>query len=87
MTGDITPGATAIYSMTDFRQAAGASVLFAMDVGAWDNSMAINTPGHSGDPLSPHYRDLFPLQAARGYVPLRHGREAVNLAGPVGGLI
>jgi penicillin amidase len=44
--------------------------------------MAINTPGQFGDPLSPHYRDLFPLQAARGYVPLRHGREAVNLAGP-----
>jgi penicillin amidase len=47
--------------MTDFRQAAGASVLFAMDVGAWDNSMATNTPGQFGDPLSPHYRDLFPL--------------------------
>jgi penicillin amidase len=61
MTGDITPGATAIYSMTDFRQAAGASVLFAIDVGAWDNSMATNTPGQFGDPLSPHYRDLFPL--------------------------
>jgi penicillin amidase len=28
--------------------------------------------------LSPHYRDLFPLWAAGGYVPLRYSREAVN---------
>jgi penicillin amidase len=48
-----------------------------MDVGAWDNSMAINTPGQSGDPFSPHYRDLFPLWAAGGYVPLRFSRAAV----------
>ena len=78
MTGDIAPGATATYSMTDFSQTAGASVRFVMDVGAWDNSMAINTHGQSGDPLSPHYRDLFPLWAAGSYVPLRYSREAVN---------
>ncbi|WP_397400164.1 penicillin acylase family protein [Phenylobacterium sp.] len=68
----------ATYSMSDFSQTAGASVRFVMDVGAWDNSVAINTPGQSGDPLSPHYRDLFPLWAAGGYVPLRYSREAVN---------
>ena len=49
-----------------------------MDVGAWDNSMAINTPGQSGDPMSPHYRDLFPLWAAGTYVPLRYSRAAVE---------
>ena len=49
-----------------------------MDVGAWDNSMAINTPGQSGDPASAHYRDLFPIWAAGGYVPLRFSREAVE---------
>ena len=68
----------ASYSMTDFSQTAGASVRFVMDVGAWDNSMAINTPGQSGDPMSPHYRDLFPLWAAGSYVPLRYSREAVE---------
>jgi penicillin amidase len=49
-----------------------------MDVGAWDNSMAINTPGQSADPMSPHYRDLFPLWAAGAYVPLRFSRGAVE---------
>ncbi|WP_374470047.1 penicillin acylase family protein [Phenylobacterium sp.] len=62
----------------DFRQTAGASVRVVVDVGAWDNSMAVNTPGQSGDPFSPHYRDLFPLWAAGSYFPLRFTREAVE---------
>ena len=49
-----------------------------MDVGAWDNSMVINTPGESGDPASPHYADLFPLWATGAYVPLLYSREAVD---------
>ena len=68
----------ATWRAEDFRQSAGASVRFVLDVGAWDNSMAINTPGQSGDPFSPHYRDLFPLWAAGAYVPLRFTRAAVD---------
>ena len=68
----------ASYDPKTFDQTAGASVRFVMDVGAWDNSMAINTPGQSGDPMSPHYRDLFPLWAAGSYVPLRFSRAAVE---------
>ena len=68
----------ATYDMKTFDQTAGASVRMVMDVGAWDNSMAINTPGQSGDPASPHYRDLFPLWAAGSYVPLRFSRAAVE---------
>jgi penicillin amidase len=67
----------ATWRSDDFAQAAGASVRFVFDVGAWDNSMAINTPGQSADPFSPHYRDLFPLWAAGAYVPLRFSRAAV----------
>ncbi|MET0275054.1 MAG: penicillin acylase family protein [Phenylobacterium sp.] len=67
----------ATWRASDFAQVAGASVRLVMDVGAWDNSMAINTPGQSGDPFSPHYRDLFPLWAAGAYVPLRFSRAAV----------
>ena len=48
-----------------------------LDVGAWDNSVVINTPGQSGDPKSPHYRDLFPLWAAGSYAPLLYSRAAV----------
>lgn len=72
-----TPRATS-YRPEDFQQAAGASVRVVLDVGAWDNSMAINTPGQSADPTSPHYRDLFPLWAAGTYVPLRFSRAAVE---------
>lgn len=68
----------ATWNASDFRQTAGASVRLVLDVGAWDNSMAINTPGQSGDPMSPHYRDLFPLWAAGSYVPLRYSRAAVE---------
>jgi penicillin amidase len=68
----------ATYNSLNYDQTAGASVRLVMDVGAWDNSMAINTPGQSGDPASPHYRDLFPLWAAGSYVPLRFSRAAVE---------
>ncbi|MFL5298080.1 MAG: penicillin acylase family protein [Phenylobacterium sp.] len=68
----------ATYAPATFRQTAGASVRLVMDVGAWDNSVAVNTPGQSGDPFSPHYRDLFPLWAAGAYVPLEFSRAAVE---------
>lgn len=68
----------ATFRTDDFRQSSGASVRFVLDVGAWDNSMAINTPGQSADPASPHYRDLFPLWAGGSYVPLRFSRAAVE---------
>jgi penicillin amidase len=68
----------ATFDMKSFDQTAGASVRLVLDVGAWDNSMAINTPGQSLDPASPHYRDLFPLWAAGAYVPLRFSRAAVE---------
>ncbi len=68
----------ATWRASDFAQTAGASVRLVLDVGAWDNSMAINTPGQSADPMSPHYRDLFPLWAAGAYVPLRFSRAAVE---------
>jgi penicillin amidase len=61
----------------DFRVVSGASVRVLMDVGAWDNSMAINTPGQSGDPSSPHYRDLFTRWATGNYVPFVWSRPRV----------
>ena len=61
----------------DFRVVSGASVRVVMDVGAWDNSMANNTPGQSGDPSSPHYRDLFARWATGNYVPFVWSRPRV----------
>jgi penicillin amidase len=66
------------YRAADFAVTAGASVRMVMDVGAWDNSVVINSPGQSGDPLNAHYRDLFPLWAQGTYVPLRFSRAAVD---------
>ena len=72
-----TPRAQA-YRAGDFSVIAGASVRLVMDVGAWDNSVAMNTPGQSDDPVSAHYRDLFPMWAQGSYVPLRFTRAAVD---------
>lgn len=68
----------ATYRPSDFAAVAGASVRMVLDVGRWDDSVIINTPGQSGDPFSPHYRDLFPLWAAGDYVPLLFSRAAVE---------
>ena len=66
--------------MDDFATTNGASVRMVMDVGEWDNSLVINTPGQSGDPDSPHYSDLFPLWAKGEYVPMLWSRGAVEAA-------
>jgi penicillin amidase len=68
------------YRPEDFRAVTGASVRLVIDVGGWDNSTCINAPGQSGDPRSPHYRDLAPLWAEGRYVPLLYSRAAVEAA-------
>ncbi|MFC7551627.1 penicillin acylase family protein [Pseudoroseomonas wenyumeiae] len=66
------------YRPSDFRAMYGASVRLVMDVGEWDKSIAINAPGQSGDPRSPHYADLAPSWSRGAYVPLLYSREAVD---------
>jgi penicillin amidase len=68
------------YRATDFRTIAGASVRMVVDVGAWDNSRWVNSPGQSGDPRSPHYSDLSSVWAAGDYVPMLYSRDAVDKA-------
>lgn len=75
----VTPMATA-YRPSDYQLISGASFRMVADVGNWDASVAINTPGQSGDPGSPHYRDLAPLWAAGRYFPLAYSRAAVEKA-------
>jgi penicillin amidase len=65
---------------SDFRLTAGASARFVTDVGDWNNAWATNTPGQSGDPRSPHYRDLFSDWAHDRYFPLLFDRAAVEKA-------
>ena len=70
----------AAYRPQDFRVVIGASVRFVLDVGNWDASVCINSPGQSGDPRSPHYRDLSVHWAKGEYVPFLYSREAVDAA-------
>jgi penicillin amidase len=77
--GASTPAASG-YTADSFNAMGGATVRLDMDVGAWDNSMAINGAGQSGDPFDPHYRDLFPLWAGGSFIPLLFTRAAVEAA-------
>lgn len=61
-----------------FRQTAGATFRIVVDVGSWDDSVAMNSPGQSGVPGTPHYDDLFASWAADGSFPLLYSREAVE---------
>jgi penicillin amidase len=65
---------------SDWRQTIGASYREVIDVGNWDRSVVLNSPGQSGDPLSPHYRDLFPRAAEGRFVPMLFDREKVKEA-------
>jgi penicillin amidase len=68
------------YRVSDFRQMGGPSVRVVIDVGNWDNSKAVNHPGQSGDPDSPHYRDLAQMWRNGQYFPLLYSRKAVEIA-------
>ena len=68
----------AAYQPSDFHLIVGASFRMVLDVGNWDASRAINAPGQSGNPASPHYRDLAPLWAKGEYFPLLFSRKAVE---------
>jgi penicillin G amidase len=65
------------YLPSHLQVTVNASVRMVLDVGDWDNSLWINSPGQSGDPFSSHYADLAPLWVAGKYVPLLYSREAV----------
>ncbi|WP_461155315.1 penicillin acylase family protein [Saccharopolyspora tripterygii] len=66
------------YRVSDFRQTNGPSFRMVLDVGDWDYSVAVNTPGQSGNPWDPHYRDLAESWQEGTYFPLRYSREAVE---------
>jgi penicillin amidase len=63
-----------------FEQVHGASFREVLDVAHWDRSMAINVPGASGDPRSPHFADLLTDWARGDFFPLFYSRAAVERA-------
>ena len=74
-----TVGNTA-YHLENLRQTGGSSWRVVVDVGEWDDSLFINSPGQSGDPASPHYSDLFLPWARDEAVPLLYSRPKVEAA-------
>jgi penicillin amidase len=60
------------------NQASGGSFKIVADAEDWDNSVGINTPGQSGNPDDPHYRDLFELWARGKYFTLAYSRGKVE---------
>lgn len=78
MSGSSFTPMAATYRPADYRLTAGASFRMVLDVGNWDASRVINTPGQSGNPDSPNYRDLAPLWLDGKYVPLLFSRKAVE---------
>jgi penicillin amidase len=78
--GDYESLGRGFWRRTDYSLTNGASARFVVDVGNWDNSVASNSPGQSGDPRSPHYRDLFDDWANDRYFPLLYSRAAIEKA-------
>lgn len=62
----------------DFLQVSGASFRMVIDVGEWDNSLAMNNPGQAGDLRSEHYDDLFERWANDQAFPLLYSRQRIE---------
>ena len=60
------------------NQTSGGSLKIIADAENWDNSLGLNNPGQSGDPASPHYRDLFELWARGQYFPIFFSRSKIE---------
>ena len=61
-----------------FIQRSGASFREILDLSDWDKSVAINVPGQSAQPESPHYGDLLPLWAEGKYFLLLFSRDSIE---------
>jgi penicillin amidase len=76
--GDIETLGRSSWRTSDYRLTSGASARYVTDVGDWSNCWATNTPGQSGNPNSPHYRDLFLDWAHDRYFPLLFDRQVIE---------
>ncbi len=60
------------------NQTAGASFRLFVDTQDWDRALGMNVPGQSGNPDSPHYRDLFALWARNDLFPVYFTRARIE---------
>ena len=68
-----TPGST---GGTD-NQMSGASFRILIDTKDWDKTLLINSPGQSGDPKSPFYKNLFETWANDQYFPAYYTKKNI----------
>ncbi|QJD77363.1 penicillin acylase family protein [Spirosoma rhododendri] len=71
-------GETVNATGNDLNQTHGATFRILVDTEDWDKTLGINSPGQSGDPASPHYRDLFPIWAENGYFPVFFSKDKIK---------
>jgi penicillin amidase len=76
--GDGTTVNATSFAADSWEQEDGASYREILDTGDWDRSLAVNTPGQSGQPLSEHYSDLLPLWDRGEYFQLIYSRERIE---------
>ncbi len=62
------------------NQTSGASFRIIIDTGDWDRGVGMNTPGQSGDPDSPFYRNLFDDWANDQFHPVFYSRDKIEAA-------
>ena len=62
------------------NQTSGASFRIIVDTGDWDRAVGMNTPGQSGDPDSPFYRNLFEMWANDQFHPVFYSRDRIDAA-------
>ena len=69
-----TPNSTS----SNLSQSSGASFRVIIDIKDWDNSLATNAPGQSGNPISPFYRNLYEDWANDKYFNLFYSKEKIK---------
>lgn len=71
-------GSTVNQTTNSDNQTSGASFRIIVDTGDWDRAVGMNTPGQSGDPESPYYRNLFEDWAKDRFHPVFYSRDRIE---------
>ena len=61
----------------NLNQSSGATFRIITNTGDWDKAVGTNSPGQSGDPSSPFYKNLFKPWAQDEYFPLYYSKDKV----------
>jgi penicillin amidase len=69
-----TPGSTGSAD----NQGSGASFRLLVDTKDWDNALMINSPGQSGNPSSPFYKNLFETWANDQFFPAYYSKDRIK---------